>query len=173
MKKIILITVLFLGLHGFSQKIVYVFNFSSYGVDIGEFQTKNSTGGFPYFRSYPFLVHINAGDSYTLENNGSSTKFPFVSVGNTPQLNSWVRTNSATSSTTVTSTTAYISGASQLFNFIKFQVGTNGSLGGGNLGASPFLADVVGTGWLAHYDPATTDPLNPNLQEYVITIFDN
>jgi hypothetical protein len=173
MKKLIIIATLFFGLQGFSQKILYIFNNSPYGIDIGEVQSiTTNTAGYPYpmFKSNTSLIHINAGDSYTLENLGSSTKFPFVSVGNVPQINNWIKINSATSTTSVTSTTAYITGATQAFNFIKFQVGINGNLGGGDLGQA-YPNPIVASGWGASYDPPVIDPLNPNLIEYAIWIY--
>jgi hypothetical protein len=173
MKKIILITLLSLSLQGYSQKIVYILNFSSYNVQIAEINTiTTNLGIYPSFKNNTGLITIPAGQSYTLTNSSSSTKFPFVSVGNTPQINSWIRRNSATSSTTVASTTAYITGATQKFNFIKFQVGTNGNLGGGNLGQG-YATTLDGSGWQATYDPPIIDPLNPNFLEYTIVLYDN
>lgn len=52
MKIILLLSVLFLSISSFAQKTVYVFNFSSYNVQIGEIQTKSTAAStYPRFNS--------------------------------------------------------------------------------------------------------------------------
>lgn len=136
MKKLLLLFVLFLGLQGFAQKTVYIFNNSATAtIKIGEIQTIKAaisgtsvTLGYPRFTSYtPTLITIPPGGSYTLENVANPNKFPFVSVGNTPQINQWRKSVSATSSSLVSSAQAFTTATAQIFYYIKFTGGTAGT----------------------------------------------
>ena len=92
------------------------------------------------------FITVNPGDSYVLENTANPNKFPFVSIGNTPQLNTWKRESTATSSTNVSSTVAFTTATSQVFHYTKFVLtGPSGSVGGGTL-ANPKSTLLYGAG---------------------------
>ena len=140
-KKIVFSVLLFLGLQSFAQKTVYIFNFSSSPVTIGNIGTVKATiSGTTVTMGYPkYVSHDNpsgpgtpsitipVGGSYTLENTANPNKFPFVSIGNTPAISQWTRKASATSSATVTAATAFTVGTTQMFEYIKFSAGSGGS----------------------------------------------
>ncbi len=139
MKKIIFILILFLGLQGFAQKPIYIFNNSATAtITIGDIQTvkvsvrgtteDTVTFGYPTFVSNsPALITIPPGGSYTLENLANPNKFPFVSFGNTPQINQWRRFITQNSSALVSSTQAFTAATSQIFKSIKFLGGSAGT----------------------------------------------
>jgi len=149
MKKIFFLAIGLIALQGFAQKTVYYFNYSSYTLSIGDIRTireippvapsTSPTYDYPLFlnssaqRGGSFIT-VNPGDSYVLENTANPNKFPFVSIGNTPQLNTWKRESTATSSTNVSSTVAFTTATSQVFHYTKFVLtGSGGSVGGGTL----------------------------------------
>jgi len=141
MKNLFLTFVLFLGLQGIAQKTVYIFNNSTTAtITIGDIQTKKATFsstpgtaptlGYPTFTSFTNTpIIIPPGGSYTLENTANPNKFPFISVGNSPQITQWVKFVSANSFSTVSSTQAFTTASSQIFYSIKFM----GGAGGGTL----------------------------------------
>jgi hypothetical protein len=146
MKKLLLLFVLFLGLQGFAQKTVYVFNFSSYDVKIGDIQTRPNTGTYPYYTSKYTnastgnLIIVPAGSTYTLENT-VATRFPFYSPTSVPVITQWSRRSSATVSSTILSTNLNnVLANSQKWHSIKFDVvgssGTTLAVSGG--GPNPY-----------------------------------
>ena len=157
MKKIILLLAFFLSITTFAQKTVYIFNFSSYNVQVGEIQSKSATAEYPRFRTNYSGGNINvpSGTTYTLE-NPNATYFPFYSPTSVPYINAWQRqfTAGATWANFLSTNLNNALALPQRFNFIKFQVGPNGSLGGGNLSFDgnngPVFLD--GIGWEASYE---------------------
>ena len=156
MKKLFLTLVLFLGLQGIAQKTVYVFNFSSYDVKIGDIQTRPLTGTYPYYTSKYTnastgnLIMVPAGSTYTLENT-VATRFPFYSPTSAPVITQWRRQSSATVSANILSTNLNnVLANSQKWWSIKFDVvgssGTTLAIAGG--GGDPFTysnAQIVAT----------------------------
>ena len=138
MKKIFLISVLFFGLQAIAQKTVFIYNLSSTNFDIGDMGTKNISAAFPIFISNPSggTITIPSGTTYILEASPTSTtKFPFYSPTSTPLIDFWLRqlTAGGAYSNLPSTTVATIYGASQFLEYVKTQVGPNGSLGGGTL----------------------------------------
>lgn len=148
MKNLFLITVLFLSIQSFAQKTITIYNLSSTNFDIGEINTKNGTTPtppttvtYPVFKSNygtapNNIIHIPAGTTYILQCSPASiTRFPFLSPSSVPQITSWRRKLTAagtwTAVTSAATSSAY--GNTQVFDFMKTQVGPNGTLGGGNL----------------------------------------
>ena len=173
MKKIIIIALLCLGIQGYSQKTVYVFNFSSYNVQIGEIQTKSTaTSTYPRFKTnysgVGGIINVPAGTTFTLV-NPNNTYFPFYSPTSVPYVNAWTRqfTAGATWANFLSTNLNNVLAVPQIFNFIKFQVGPSGSLGAGNIGLSPSNNIANGTGWQATYETVV------GTSETTITIYDN
>lgn len=161
MKKIVLWTALFAVVAtGYSQKVFNFYNFSSFPVEIGGVVTKPESGGtYPFFDSSVFgLIPVSAGGgSYTLENTSHMTRFPFHSPASLPYITSWYRMTAPFTSITMPSNAAWVIGSDQEFHYVKFQVGTSGSLGGGNLGelgGSSQGEIIFGNGWTAIYSPS-------------------
>lgn len=148
MKNIFLTMLLFIGIQMVGQKKVTIINNSPYTMQIASLATVKYLGTIPPTISGPTYKHktlspaasfivIPAGGSYVLNNTSSTTKFPFVSVGNVPQITQWSLSSPVS---TVTSATAYASAnaTSQVFSFIKFQLVdpvTGAYIGGQTLGA--------------------------------------
>lgn len=138
MKKLFLLSVVLLGFAGFAQKTVYFENSSTVTIGIGDIRTVRKVS--PRVYGYPAYTNRNTnrggaylsiapGTTYILENVANPGKFPFVSVGNTPQLTSWDRQNSVSSTTpNVPSATAFLTASSQVFTYVKF-----GKLVGGSI----------------------------------------
>lgn len=133
MKNIFLTMLLFIGIQMIGQKKVTIINNSQYTLQIGALTTIKYSGtnpvtvssGVTYIHNAlsPAATSLNipAGGTYVLNNTSSTTKFPFVSVGNIPQITQW-RLSSPVS--TVTSATAYAAAnaTSQVLCSIKFQL---------------------------------------------------
>lgn len=136
MKKFIFILVLFLGLQSYAQKTVYIYNFSSYDMEIGEIITKPNTGTYPLYKSVyeatsssgPSLLPVPSGTTYTME-NPVITRFPFYSPTSSPAIKKWRRFTNATTSGIITSVNLNNTLANtQNFNSIKFQlIGAGGA----------------------------------------------
>lgn len=178
MKKIILLTALLLSAFAFAQKTVYVFNFSSHSIEIGEFETKHATTDYPRFKSYGNSVsnpiHVPALTGEYVLSHPNNSYFPFYSPNSTPYIPSWYRRATATSSwTTVPSNNLNnVLAASQVFRSIKFQVGLNGEFSGTTLGGDyPLSEENTANGWTADVS-SNTDFNNPQLNETVFVIFD-
>ena len=98
MKNIFLTMLLFIGIQIFGQKKVTIINNSQYTLQIGALTTIKYSGtnpvtvssGVTYIHNAlsPAATSLNipAGGTYVLNNTSSTTKFPFVSVGNVPQI---------------------------------------------------------------------------------------
>lgn len=130
MKKLIFTLVLFWGLQTFAQKTVYIYNFSSYNIEIGEITTKPNTGTYPSYTSVyeatstsgPSLLQVPSGTTYIIENPVVS-RFPFYSPTSVPAIKKWRRYTSASTSGIITSLNLNNSLANtQNFKNIKFQV---------------------------------------------------
>jgi len=173
MKKIILLLAFFLSITTFAQKTVYIFNFSSYNVQVGEIQTRSTaTSSYPRFRTNYSggIINVPSGTTYTLE-NPNVPYFPFYSPTSVPYINAWQRqfTAGATWANFLSTNLNNALAAPQVFHFIKFQVGPNGSLGGGTIGLWP-TNFASGNGWEATYELYN---FNPGELFTVITIYDN
>ncbi|WP_395061052.1 hypothetical protein [Flavobacterium sp.] len=178
MKKIILLTFLFLSFTINAQKTVYIYNGSSKILYVGNLKTKSLTSPNTYLVTNNYNVIngiLQPGQILILENTTSATRFPFLytssQISNLSVVN-WQRTinNGATFSTVSNSAAYSANGASQIFDRASFRIGTGGSLGSFTLGVG--LPTIVsGSTWTADYT-TNTDPNFPNLQETVITIND-
>ena len=136
MKKLIFTLVLFLGLQTFAQKTVYIFNFSSYDMEVAEIITKPTTGTYPFYVSVyeatstsgPSLLPVPSGTTYIME-NPVNTRFPFYSVNSVPAIKKWRRYTNATTSGIVTSLNLNnVLANTQNFKSIKFQlIGAGGT----------------------------------------------
>ncbi len=168
MKKLIFTLVLFLGLQSYAQKTVYILNFSSYTMQVGEIITKPNTGTYPLYTSVyeatstsgPSLLPVGA--SYIME-NPVATRFPFYSPTSVPAIKKWKRSTSATISGIVTSLSLNnILGNTQNFNSIKFQV--VGAGGATLVGPNDSYSNTFITAF------CETDTFTG---ETIITVFDN
>ena len=143
MKKLLLILFLSIGIFGFSQKTLEIYNYSSKVINLGIITTKPATGIYPWFGStQPSSITINPGGSYVLQNNSNIYRFPFNSPTSSPFITTWRRSVQSTggngSFTSVSSNTAWTLGNGQFFNYLQFNV-NNGLQGGGNIGESGFF----------------------------------
>jgi hypothetical protein len=180
MKKLILALALLTFISGFSQKKITVTNLTSSPMKIYGIRTKPATGTYPYCYGYGFALY--PGQSYTLVNNLSTTKFPFYSSPNSlpPVVGNltWKRVNSATSTllnqTGVSLWNSTIA-TSQAFNYLDFSIGSINGLPSnyGIIGVSTpggVLTNPT-AGWEAYYDyyPA----ISPStISEITITFVD-
>jgi hypothetical protein len=146
-------------------------------MQIGEIQTKSSVNA----NTYPKFISnysgglldipsVPAGYTYILENPNASY-FPFYSPSSTPYIDYWLRYSSASTYGNFSSTTLNnVLATNQVFNFIKFQVGTAGNAGGGNLyrdaSDGPQIIDD-GNGWIAEIFH------DENSDETIILIYNN
>ncbi|WP_291084137.1 hypothetical protein [Flavobacterium sp. BFFFF1] len=178
MKKLTLLLSIFICSCCFAQKNITVTNLTSSAMKIYGIRTKPSVGTYPYCYGYAFALY--PGQSYTLVNNLSTTKFPFYSSPTSlPPVVSglnWTRVNSATNSLTNQTGTSLWNNAfaaSQNFNYVDFSIGSiNGNPGNfGTIGVSTpggVLTNPTG-GWEAYYD---FYQLSPTSSEVTITFID-
>ena len=190
MKKIFLLAIGLIALQGFAQKTVYYFNFSSYTLYIGDIVTIKEvpppagsplgtlpTYDYPYFRNTNTerggtYITVIPGGSYVLENTANPNKFPFTSIGNTPQLTTWKRVSSATASGNVSSIAAFTVATPQVFHYTKFMIGPGGSAGGTTF-ASP-KPGLSGAGAASpDVTPYTISTIDLDGDSIVIMISDN
>lgn len=149
MKTILLTILLLVGVNGFSQKTVYIYNLSSTNFDIGHIGTQNVSNPYPKLISAPSsgLITVPSLGTYVLvASPASTTVFPFYSPSSSPDIDNWTRilTSGGTPSTIPSGLAASVYGASQIIEEVKFQVGPNGSLGGNTfiLNSSSGFSDV-------------------------------
>lgn len=140
MKKIFLLSVLFLSVQSFAQKTITIYNLSSANFYLGEINTlSTATSTYPRFKSnYIGGFDVPAGTTYILEcSPASTTRFPFLSPFSVPQITSWSRllTASGTWTAVTSAATSSAYGNTQVFDFMKTGMGpgSSGSLGSGNL----------------------------------------
>jgi len=151
-----------------AQKTVYVFNYSSYNVEVGNFQSKDGNSDWPQYASVNSQFIIPSGQSYTLS-NPSLTRFPFESVNSSPYIGFWSQQASSSSSGSAPIASYLLDldpiANPQVFYYFKFMVkDRNGNyLGGGTLisGEGPVVREL----WQAS--------LSINGAESVIMILDN
>jgi|SRR6218665_139211 len=186
MKKIFLIAIALISLQGIAQKTVIYINSSRYPLLIGDIVTIYETDarrrpqdppqlvyGFPTFRNTSInrggsFITVNAGDSYTLQNT-DPTKFPFLSTGNTPQLDEWSKIASSSSSPVAGSSTAADAvGASQVFHYTKFAVSS--PLTEGATFASP-KPGISGAGAQSYTGTYTAGDIQLIGEKIIITIY--
>lgn len=158
MKKLLFILLLY-SLHGYTQKIFEVYNFSTQTVQIVDIVT-NASGTYPEFHSKSFaIITLAPGDSYILQNTSNPFRFPFDSPTSSPYIANWERLDSPTSSTVMTSFNAWLIGSNQDFDRMLFALGGTGySIGTTN-------PSLTGSGWNAIYQPSS----NPTT--YTIVFF--
>ena len=175
MKKLIIIIALVTFISGFSQKKITITNLTNSPMKIYGIRTKPASGTYPYCYGFSFALY--AGQSYTLVNNLSTTKFPFYSSPTSlpPVISNlnWTRVNSATSSLvnqTGVNLWNNIFASSQNFNFLDFSIGTITGVGGvaGSIGVSTLNGQILGNGWEAYCDVYPATPGNP-IAETTIT----
>lgn len=154
MKKIVLLSVLFLSIQSFAQKTITIYNLSSSNFYVGEIYTKSTVAGsYPKFISnYAGGFDVPSGTTYILECTPASvTRFPFLSPTSTPQITSWRRQLTAgatwTSITSAATSAAY--GNTQEFDFMKVGMGpgSSGLIGSGNLRPNLLSPDWTGYNW--------------------------
>jgi len=137
MKTFILSLMLIASFYGYSQKSVYIYNLSSTNFDIGDIGTQKDSTFYPKFSSNPTTAtNIPAYTTYSLvASPASTTVFPFYSPSSNPDIDYWSRiiTPGATPSDLPSNLVASIYGATQVIDYVKFQLGPNGSLGGATL----------------------------------------
>lgn len=178
MKKLIFALILITFISGFSQRKITVTNLTSSAMKIYGIRTKPVSGTYPYCYGYGFALY--SGQSYTLVNNLSTTKFPFYSSPTSlPQVASnpyWKRVNSPTSSlTSQTGLSLWNStiATSQAFNFLDFSIGSINGLPSsygiiGILTPNGYLENIS-EGWGAFYDKII---FSPTSSEETITFID-
>jgi hypothetical protein len=178
MKKLIVALSLLTFISGFSQTKITVTNLTSSAMKIYGIRTKPASGIYPYCYGYAFALY--SGQSYSLVNNLSTTKFPFYASPTTlppvvSNLN-WTRVNSATNSlnnqTGVSLWNSTIA-ATQTFNYLDFSIGSINGLPNsygiiGILTPNGILTNPT-AGWEAYYDVIT---LSPTSSEITITFID-
>ncbi|WP_395061930.1 hypothetical protein [Flavobacterium sp.] len=181
MKKLILTLALVTFVTCFSQKKITITNLTSAAMKIYGIRTKPTTGTYPYCYGYSFGLY--SGQSYSLVNNLSTSKFPFYSSPTSlPPIISnlnWKRTNSATSSlNNQTGLSLWNStiATTQNFSFIDFSIGIiNGLPGSFGTFAIPTVNSTTiqntAAGWEMLYDYYPPTAVNP-IAEYVITFVD-
>jgi hypothetical protein len=99
MKRIIVILTLIIGVLGYGQKKLSIYNYCQYSVKVNKIYTKPAIGNYPIFYNNSGDIGFQPGNSYQLENLGSLTKFPFYSTIAPACLNpviSWARKTTAT-----------------------------------------------------------------------------
>ncbi|MGV9004453.1 hypothetical protein [Flavobacterium sp.] len=140
MKKIVLLSILFLSIQSFAQKTITFYNLSSANFYLGEIYTLSTSGSiYPKFKSnYAGGFDVPAGTTYILEcSPASTTRFPFLSPSSVPQITSWSRQLTVGGTWTAITSAAVSSayGNTQVFDFMKTGMGpgSSGSLGSGNL----------------------------------------
>ncbi len=189
MKKLFTIAVFLMVWSSYSQtptktRNLYINNQSSFGMDIGEIKSKPTSGTYPFYISKYTVngvltnIHLNPGQSLNLVSPYASTvvaRFPFYSPTSVPYINLWNKTASATSSSLLTSSTmntALIANA-QIFDYMKFQVGTNGDNLGNTIYRPTSITDVqvfYGTGWVAYCSFTGDGTIDASID---ISIYDN
>jgi hypothetical protein len=160
MKKALLLAFLLFGLLGYTQKKVSVYNFSSFAMKIYNVRTKPTTGTYPYYVGYSVGLYPN--ESAILENNGSTTKFPFYSPVITPTVYwatsfDWTKypaigAPSTTSGSVLWNTTA---GNTQVLKSITYSVGAIGGSSGVPLtipNVAPYTYSYIATTWRVDYE---------------------
>lgn len=175
MKNTFLIIFVLFSVLAFSQKTVYIYNGSSYSINITRITTQtipvSSTSLWTSnFSSTNGL--LQSGEFLILENTTNNNRFPFSFVS--PQTSNisvinWRRKIGSITSTVSNATAFSVNGSTQMFSSIACTV--NGGLSGRfELGVN-LPTVVTGSGWVADYT-VNADPAFPNLQETIITISD-
>lgn len=168
MKKLLLIAIALLGLHGFAQKTFEVYNFTPVTINLYDIIT-NASGVNPEFHSKATPVPVPAGGSYTLVNTANIFRFPFQSPSSSPYIPTWERVNPPAPTAVLASPAAWVLGNAQVFDRMAF----------GEPGASFSYVSVAtptvswpgpGYTWTAIYS-VFVNPSNPNDITYTIVIF--
>src|SRR5690606_34881281 len=154
MKKLLLLsfTLVFLSTV-YAQKYVYVFNFSSYPIEMGSFatikndatevdpedETPECAAQFPYLYTGSGIAILPDGETYVLENDTNMTRFPFYSPDSDPELTQWTVHTSSPNSFNLSSYNSWLAyGNGQQFHYLKFQFENPSDSGGGNVGTEEY-----------------------------------
>ena len=174
MKNLFLLSILFFGLNSQAQKTLKIFNYTANTVTIQDLVTRNfnpvsSSYILPEFHSKPSTgITIAPYGIYTLLNTSNTLRFPFYAPvatgGSLPAINTWQRIT-ATGTTTIASTPAWIIGNTQAFYWIQIGVGAN-SKQIGVLGSPAVSGPLTSNSWTATYTLTGT----PTAPVYTITI---
>ena len=166
----IIILILFLTLQSHAKKTLYIYNFSSQVIQDWDIATRPGTSFFPEFHSKQYgIITITPGGDLTLVNTSNIYRFPFYSPTSSTVINIWEQLNSNGTSPEFSDIDAWPLGDDQVFWYTKLLIGSNYLE---NIGTdTPFVTD--GATWEAIYQLYTPVPSNPNLIEYVVTIYDN
>lgn len=172
MKKIIIILSLIVGLSGYCQKSLEIYNYSSQSITLINIVTKPPTGTYPWYASVaPSEIVVPAGGEYILQNASNIYSFPFYSPASVPVITNWryvVQSSGSNGSfTNITSQTAYAQGTNQTFNYLLFNV-NNGYSGGGTSGLNNPIVQNFTNHWEANHDLYT----NGNTSINTIVFFD-
>src|SRR5690606_36441775 len=159
MKKLLLLPVTLLVFSTlFAQKYVYVYNFSSYSIEMGAFAaikngaTPAGTNQCPVQYTHLYTapnITLPASSTYVLENTSSTTRFPFYSPTSSPEITQWTVHTSSTNSFNLRSYNSWLAyGNGQQFHYLKFQFENPSDSGGGNVGTeeycdSGFVEDFI------------------------------
>ncbi|SFN48232.1 hypothetical protein SAMN04487989_101740 [Bizionia echini] len=191
MKKLFLLPLMVLFFNALlAQKTLYVYNFSSYPIEMGSLATLPNnaiTPGNPgntgcqiqYPNLYGSVGYIlPAGNTYVLENLDSATRFPFYSPDSVPEITQWLVSTSSTNTFSLNSTNSWLAyGNGQQFHYLKFEFENPSDSGGGNIGTTDYCntgfvqdAIVSSNGSMAAY---YSENLVGSITEYVIIILDN
>lgn len=193
MKKLFLVPVTLLFFSTlFAQKYVYVFNFSSYPIEMGSFATISNSATpvdpddatpecqvqYPNLYAGSGIAILPASETYVLENTSSSTRFPFYSPDSDPELTQWQVNTSSTNSFNLSSYNAWLAyGNGQQFHYLKFEFENPSDSGSGNIGTT----DYCDTGFVKDYIESDSGSMaafynvnvSGSITEYVIIIVDN
>jgi hypothetical protein len=167
MKKLLFLIILF-AVQGYSQKVLQIYNYTSYTVLIGDIVTSAPGSTTEFYPDFGPIgpISLAPGASYILENSGSLTRFPFQSLGSTPYIANWYRRTSPTNVLLMTSAAAWVLGNPQVFDRLSFRI-LNPSSSLGTVGiANP---NISGPGWSATYT-AIVNPSVPTDIRYRIVI---
>lgn len=186
MKKIILLAVLFVFNFSYSQKVLEIYNFSSFDIRLDMIVTKDGgsgSGGFPWCASVTPnpIATLGFGEEYTMENVANQFRFPYNSSVSSPVITNWrwvfpPNEDGNSDWTNITSNAAWVLGSNQVFDYLNFTVWD---------GSAYIESDYVGeeegfwgsehiespNGWEAIYSVSQPDPNNLNYILYTIVFF--
>lgn len=191
MKKLLLLPVTLLIFSTlFAQKYVYVYNFSSYPIEMGAFATIKNGAAEPgqpgnsgcqiqYTHLYTSPnITLPASSTYVLENTSSTTRFPFYSPTSSPEITQWTVHTSSTNSFNLSSNNSWLAyGNGQQFHYLKFEFENPSDSGGGNIGTT----DYCNSGFVEDFIVSSNGSMGASygvnitgsITEYVIVKFDN
>lgn len=185
MKKLFFLALMLSAYFGFSQKVVEIYNFSSFDIRLDMIVSKDGfgSGGFPWCASVvPVpIVTLGYGDDYIMENTTDQFRFPYNSSVSSPVITNWrwvypPDPSGNSSWVNIPSSVAWVIGANQVFDYLHFSV-LNGAfiidndyVGENGFWGSDYITSP--NGWTAMYYSSIPDPVNsPNYILYTIVFF--